>query len=100
MISSIDTDNNINLQSITFCHYKLTIGPKEMSLTFPQLLVLRNRINALTESNSIEEIINLENFVLLFIADRKHLVYLDIPQLMSLKNEIDAFFFSPYSILT
>lgn len=85
---------NIQLQKITFCNYQLKIDDKEMSLTFPQLLQLRNNLNKLTASENLERIIQNENFVLLFIADRKHLVFLEIPKLLDLQEEISLCFYS------
>jgi len=88
-----DIQFNIQLQHVTFCHYQLTIDDKKMKLTFPQLLHLRNRINEITLPENLEKIIQNENFVLLFIADRKHLVFLEIPKLLDLKEEISLSFY-------
>ena len=63
-----------------------------MKLTFPQLLQLRNKINELTSYENLEQIIQNENFVLLFIADKEHLVFLEIPTLLDLKQEISYCF--------
>ncbi|QTD39081.1 hypothetical protein JL193_07490 [Polaribacter batillariae] len=87
-----DVTFNIQLKRHTFCNYRLKIDQKVMAITFPQLLQLRNKINQLTEYQKLEEIIRNENFVLLFIADRKHLVFLDIPKLLDLKEEISYAF--------
>lgn len=95
MNSFADIKFNIQLQKLTFCQYQLTIDEKKMILTFPQLLQLRNRINELTTEEKLESLINNENFVLLFIADRKHLVFLEVPKLLDLKDEIN-FSFSGY----
>ncbi|WP_235869102.1 hypothetical protein [Polaribacter aquimarinus] len=65
-----------------------------MFLTFPQLLQLRQKINEYTSPENLENVINNENFVLLFIADRKHLVYLEVPKLLDLKEEIELCFYS------
>ncbi|WP_159949481.1 hypothetical protein [Polaribacter septentrionalilitoris] len=83
-----DVTFNIQITKHTFCNYQLKIDDKVMSLTFPQLLQLRNKVQALTSLDSLENIIQNENFVLLFIADRKHLVFLDIPKLIDLKEEL------------
>lgn len=83
---------NIRLAPVTFCKYHLFIGDKEMCLTFPQVLQLRQQINKLTAPLQLTSIIENENFVLLFIADKKHLVYLDVPQLLDLKEEMECFF--------
>ncbi|QTE24182.1 hypothetical protein [Polaribacter cellanae] len=88
----IDVTFNIQLKKHTFCNYQLKIGEKVMPLTFPQVLQLRNKINLLTTLDNLEHIISNENFVLLFIADRKHLVFLDIPTLLDLKEEISYTF--------
>lgn len=82
----------IRLEPITFCKYNLSIGTKEMCLTFPQILQLRQKINELTSPLQLAKIIENENFVLLFIADKQHLAYLDIRQLLDLKEEIECFF--------
>lgn len=87
-----DIEFNIQIKQYTFCHYQLKINDKLMKLTFPQLLQLRNRINELTSFENLEHIIDNENYVLLFIADRKHLVYLEIPTLLDLKEEISYCF--------
>ncbi|WP_405564209.1 hypothetical protein [Polaribacter sp. Asnod6-C07] len=68
------------------------IDDKSMQLTFPQLLQLRNKINKITSPENLEQIIQNENFVLLFIADRKHLVFLEIPKLLDLQQEISLCF--------
>jgi len=88
---NINTTTDINLRSITFCKYQLQIANKNILLSFPQLLDLRNRVNELSLPNSLEDIINGDNYALLFIADRQHLVYLEIADLLSLHNEICAF---------
>lgn len=90
----------INLHPITFCKYQLKMANKDILLSFPQLLDLRNRVNQLSQHHSLEEIIDSENFVLLFIADRQHLVYLDIPLLISLQTAVNALFhdFNPVLI--
>ena len=89
-----DIQFNIQLQKLTFCKYQLTIDDKKMSLTFPQLLQLRQKINKYTSPEIIEDIINNENFVLLFVADRKHLVFLEVPKLLDLKEEIELCFYN------
>lgn len=90
-----DVTFNIQLSQITFCNYQLKIDEKVMTLTFPQVLQLRNKINLITSAESLEYIIQNENFVLLFIADKKHLVFLDIPKLLDLKEEL-AYCFSDF----
>ena len=89
---NIHTVEDIDLQPITFCKYRLKIVEKKIVLSFPQLLQLRSRINRLACHTSLEEIIDTENFVLLFIADKQHLVYLDIPMLIDLKEQVDSLF--------
>ena len=89
-----DIQFNIQIQKVTFCNYQLTIDDKKIKLSFPQLLQLRNKINQLTSPENLENIIQNENFVLLFIADRKHLVFLEVPKLLDLKEEISLCFYS------
>lgn len=87
-----DVTFNIQLKKQTFCNYQLKVDEKMMTLTFPQLLQLRNKINLLTSTEILENIIQNENFVLLFIADKKHLLFLEIPKLLDLKEEISYSF--------
>lgn len=87
-----DIKFNIQLKPITFCQYRLSIEGRNIVLTFSQLLQLRQKLNYLTSSPKLSEIIENENFVLLFVADRKHLLFLEIPQLLDLKDEIYYFF--------
>jgi hypothetical protein len=89
-----DVTFNIQLKKQTFCNYQLKVDEKMMTLTFPQLLQLRNKINLLTSTENLENIIQNENFVLLFIADKKHLLFLEIPKLLDLKEEISYSFSS------
>jgi hypothetical protein len=90
-----DVTFNIQLKKITFCNYQLKIDDKMMTLTFPQVLQLRNKVNHLTSLENLENIIENENFVLLFIADKKHLVFLEVPKLLDLKEEL-AYCFSDF----
>lgn len=94
MVTKCNISEQIKLAPITFCNYKLTIYKKEMRLTFPQVLQFRQKINDLTTPIKLIEIIENDNFVLLFIADKQHLVYLDVPQLLHLKEELEYFFCS------
>lgn len=64
-----------------------------MLLTFPQLLQLRRKLNELTSPLQLSEIIETDNFVLLFVADKQHLLFLEIPQLLDLKDEIEYSFY-------
>ena len=90
-----DVTFNIQLKKITFCNYQLKIDDKVMTLSFPQVLQLRNKVNLLTSAKNLENIIENENFVLLFIADKKHLVFLEVPKLLDLKEEL-AYCFSDF----
>jgi hypothetical protein len=90
--------DEIELRALRFCEYKLTIAEKQISLSFPQLLQLRKNIHKLTDPNKLEEIINNENFALVFVADKQHLIYLEIPQLLYLRNEIYSFFNHSYPV--
>ena len=89
-----DVKFNIQLQKVTFCKYQLVIDEKKISLSFPQLLQLRNNLNSLTSPEHLEHVIQNENFVLLFIADKKHLVFLEVPKLLDLQEEISYCFHS------
>lgn len=91
-----DVTFNIQLTKHTFCNYQLKIDDKLMTLTFPQLLQLRNKVNLLTSFESLENIIENDNFVLLFISDRKYVVFLEIPKLLDLKEEL-SYCFSAFS---
>lgn len=87
-----DIQFNVKIEQITFCNYQLMIDDKIMKLTFPQLLQLRNKIFEITLPSNLEQIIQNENYVLLFIADKKHLVFLEIPKLLDLQQEISLCF--------
>lgn len=83
-----DIEFNIQLEEITFCKYNLRIQCKDIVLTFPQLLHLRNKVSELTTPLKLSEIINDNNFVLLFIADREYVLFLEIPELLDLRDEL------------
>ncbi|WP_397444910.1 hypothetical protein [Polaribacter sp. R77954] len=89
-----DIQFNIRLEQYTFCHYQLNIDDKKIKLTFPQLLQLRNKIKQHTTPENLEHIIQNDNYVLLFIADKKHLEFLEVPKLLDLKEEIECCFYS------
>ena len=96
---NVSVESTIRLEEITFCKYQLTTVNKRIVLTFPQLLQLRANINKLGTHQAVCDIIDTHNFVLLFVADKQHLIYLDIPQLLSLKNTVDSFFTPAKSVL-
>lgn len=87
-----DVTFNIQLRKNTFCNYLLKVDEKIMTLTFPQVLQLRQKINILTSEENLEHIIENENYVLLFIADKKYLLFLEIPKLLDLKEELSYCF--------
>lgn len=87
-----DIDFNVQVRKETFCKYFLQIDNDRFILTFPQLLQLRERINSFTSPKKLANIIENENFVLLFVADRKHLLFLEVPKLLDLKEELDFCF--------
>lgn len=87
-----DIEYCYQIKQTTFCKYVLITPNKDIALSFPQTLELRRKINSLTTFETLSGIINNENFVLLFVADKQHLIYLDIPQLLKLKEEIELFF--------
>ena len=99
MNMELAVEKTIQLKEITFCKYQLSTVNKEMILSFPQLLQLRQSVKKLTDHHSLEKIIDSNNFVLLFIADKQHLVYLDISQLLLLNDEVERFFSNFKSIL-
>ncbi|GAB1855222.1 hypothetical protein MHTCC0001_00550 [Flavobacteriaceae bacterium MHTCC 0001] len=92
MRNEIDTTYPYQIKQNTFCKYVLVTPNKEIYLNFPQMLELRRKINELTTFEALNTIVNSDNFVLLFVADKQHLIYLDIPQLLKLKEEIALFF--------
>ncbi|MCB4798523.1 hypothetical protein [Neotamlana laminarinivorans] len=95
----IDIKYSYEIKALTFCKYVLTTPINNINLSFPQILELRRNINDLTQFSSLERIVNNENFVLLFVADKQHLLYLEIPELLHLKEELELFFHAPASIL-
>lgn len=66
--------------------YQLDLGYKVINFTFCQLLAFRKKILAYSSYESLETIIEEDNFILLFVADNTHLLYLDVPQILELRN--------------
>ncbi|MBD0830922.1 hypothetical protein ICJ83_02145 [Aestuariibaculum sp. TT11] len=93
------TSDSYHIEYLRFCKYVLHTPTKAIQLSFPQMLELRRKINAKTTYKSLNAIVNNENFVLLFVADKQHLLFLEIPQLIKLKEEIAVFFETPDFIL-
>lgn len=75
--------------------FQLDLGHKVIDLRFCQLLSLRKTILNYTQSEQLEYLLDNDNFILLFVADKKHLLYLDIPQILELREAINAVFYSP-----
>lgn len=84
---------DIYIEMETFCRFQLYFYEKTISLTFPQLLQLRQQLLQLTSPNNLYRIIENENCALLFVADKKELLFLEVPNLIALKEEL-LFFFS------
>lgn len=68
--------------------YELVLEHKTIALRFCQLLALRAKVLELTEIGALEELINGDNFVLLFVADKQHVLYLDVGQLLAVKEAL------------
>lgn len=66
--------------------YQLDLGYKVIDFTFCQLLAFRKKILQHASYESLETIINGDNFILLFAADNKHVLFLDVPQLIELRE--------------
>ncbi|MAD97677.1 MAG: hypothetical protein CMB99_10165 [Flavobacteriaceae bacterium] len=92
-MNKVQEVQEIRLEAITFCKYRLQIANKSILLSFPQLLALRNQVNKHTSHEVLEQTINGSNMILLFMADREHLVLLDVPQLIGLQEEIETIFY-------
>ncbi|CAL2089882.1 hypothetical protein [Tenacibaculum sp. 190524A02b] len=75
--------------------YQLDLGFKVIDFTFCQLLAFRKKILWYTSYESIEAIIEGDNFLLLSVADNQHILYIEIPQLLALRNVILAAFNTP-----
>ncbi len=99
MITDAPVQQIIRLEEITFCKYQLKTINKEITLSFPQLLQLRKNVQRLTAHHTLCEIIDTDNFVLLCVADKQHLIYLDIPQLLYLGEEVESFFSNSKPVL-
>ena len=72
--------------------YRLHLGHKSINLSFCQLLAFREKILNYTSFYSLENILNEDNFVLIFVADNNHLLFLDIPRLLELRNLLQSIF--------
>lgn len=68
--------------------YQLDLGYKVIDFTFCQLLAFRKKILHYSSYQSIETIIEEDNFILLSAADNKHLLLLDVPQILELRESI------------
>lgn len=86
------TKYKVEIQPLTFCKYRLEVEGKIMELTFPQLLQLRQNLNEITRPYKLLEVIDNENFVLLPIGDKEHLLFLEIPKLLELKEKVCSYF--------
>ncbi|WP_299106561.1 hypothetical protein [uncultured Tenacibaculum sp.] len=72
--------------------YQLDLGYKVIDFTFCQLLTFRKKVLHYSSYESLEAIIEEDNFILLWAADNKHLLYLDIPQILELRTAVLAAF--------
>ncbi|MBE7652141.1 hypothetical protein [Tenacibaculum finnmarkense] len=68
--------------------YRLNLGYKVIDFTFCQLLAFRKKILDNSSYQALENIIEGDNFILIFVADNKHLLLLDIPQIIELKEAL------------
>ncbi|MFT7900800.1 hypothetical protein VBY74_12555 [Tenacibaculum ascidiaceicola] len=66
--------------------YQLDLGYKVIDFTFCQLLSFRKKVLEYASYESLETIIDGDNFVLLFAADNKHVLFLEVPQLIELRE--------------
>ncbi|GEM_PF-1532001 len=98
MSREVDATYPYQIKQATFCKYELVTPNKEIHLNFPQMLELRRKVNELTTFDSLNEIINSHNFALIYVADKEHLLYLDVPQLLKLQEELAVFFHSPAEV--
>lgn len=72
--------------------HQLNLGYKVVDFTFCQLLSFRKKILAYSTPESLETILEGDNFILLHVADNKHLIYLDVPQLIQLQKVVLSLF--------
>lgn len=72
--------------------YQLDLGYKVIDFTFCQLLAFRKKVLEYASYESLENIINGDNFILLFAADNKHVLFLEVPQLIELRELLLAVF--------
>ena len=72
--------------------YQLHLEHKTIDLTFCQLLAFRKKVFKHTTFQALETLVNEDNFVLLFVADNAHLLLLDVPQLLELRDLVQSLF--------
>lgn len=72
--------------------YQLNLGYKVIDFTFCQLLAFRKKVLENATYESLENIIEGDNFILLFAADNKHVLFLDVPQLIELRELLLTYF--------
>ncbi len=68
--------------------YRLNLGYKVIDFTFCQLLAFRKKILDNSSCLALENIIATDNFILIFVADNNHVLLLDIPQILALKEAL------------
>ena len=78
--------------------YQLHLDHKNIDLTFCQLLAFRKKILNYSSRESLEMILDGDNFILIFVADNAHLIYLDIPQLLKLREVVLSLFDKEFAV--
>ncbi|SOS75523.1 conserved hypothetical protein [Tenacibaculum piscium] len=68
--------------------YRLNLGYKVIDFTFCQLLAFRKKILDNSSCLALENIIATDNFILIFVADNNHVLLLDVPQILALKEAL------------
>lgn len=84
--------NEITITNTRRSYYELNLGYKIIELNFGQLLSFRKKILTHSSKSNIEYLLDHDNFVLVFAADNKHLLYLDVPQLLRLRKVLLSVF--------
>ncbi|MBE7659679.1 hypothetical protein J2Q11_05790 [Tenacibaculum finnmarkense genomovar finnmarkense] len=64
------------------------MGYKVIDFTFCQLLAFRKKILDNSSCLALENIIATDNFILIFVADNNHVLLLDVPQILALKEAL------------
>ncbi|WP_196894058.1 hypothetical protein [Aureivirga marina] len=72
--------------------FYIDFGHKVVSLTFHQFLHLKHKINRISSPRYLELVIQKRNLEILTLCNRKHIMILDVPQILDLQKLVQNTF--------